>query len=72
MTQDEQDELLIEIRTIVKTMEHRLFGNGQPGEIDKLHALEAWKNRISGAIAILSAGLMLFGGFFIKHLWSGK
>lgn len=68
MSQEEQDELLIEIRTIVKTMEHRLFGNGQPGEIDKLHDLQNWKSKIQGALAVISTTMIIMGGFLIKHL----
>lgn len=51
-------DLLISIATIVDNIEHRLFGNGQPGELDELKdrtvSLEEFKNRVMGALILLS------------------
>lgn len=72
MTQDERDELLIRTATIVEGLDKRLFGNGQPGEIDilrdKIDDIKGWKNKVQGALGVVGAGMTLFGGLLIKHL----
>ena len=44
MTESERDELLIQTATIVKSLDRRLFGNGHPGELEKIRqeALEKY------------------------------
>lgn len=63
MTNDERNDTLVSIQTTVEDMHHRLFGNGQPGIIDRFDArikdLEAQKSRVLGAVTLIkySAGL---------------
>ena len=63
MTKEESAQLAV-IAEGVERLEKRLFGNGQPGEIERLHCrisaqkeridrLEAWKWRMAGAIAVV-------------------
>jgi hypothetical protein len=53
-------------------IEKRLFGNGQKGELDKqddrIAGLETTKNRLLGAIGIISFLLTLTGGTLLAHL----
>lgn len=54
---DEILERLAVIEAIVRRLESRLFGNGQPGEISaikkRVARLESWLWRATGAAAIL-------------------
>ena len=83
MTESERDELLIQTATIVKSLDRRLFGNGHPGELEKIRQealekyeevritaqkLQNWKNGIQGAFAVLTAIISIIGTFLFKHL----
>ncbi len=52
-------ERLAVIEEVVLRLEARLFGNGQPGEVAllkaRVHRIEQWFWRISGAGAVLLA-----------------
>lgn len=73
MTQDEKDDLLIRISTQVEEMHERLFGNGQPGELDKaksrIYDLEEWKNKASGGLVIISILIGVLGVELVKLMW---
>ena len=51
-------DLLLSISSTVESMHHRLFGNGNPGELDTLwkrtDSLQDWKNKVTGALIVLS------------------
>jgi hypothetical protein len=56
MSETSIQERLAAIEAIVTRMELRLFGNGQPGDLEKLHLrvrrLESWFWRAAGAVAL--------------------
>lgn len=66
-THSDTPERLIRIETIVTTLQTRLLGNGQPGELQKLQMrmvdLEAFKSYTKGGMAALSLLVFLLGGF---------
>ncbi len=66
---------LAKIEVIVKDMHTRLFGNGQPGELDKLRdrilPLESHRHQFIGAVGVVSFILLLLGGTFIAHILGG-
>ena len=75
--QDRSDrDLLIEVATIVRKMDQRLFGNGQPGEIDKMNreirSLSSYRNRLVGAIGTVTFLLLVFGGVLLEHIFAGS
>ena len=57
-------ERLAVIEQVVTRLEQRLFGNGQPGEVqiirERVRRLEAWAWRAAGAVAL---ALMLLEAF---------
>ncbi len=63
-------------QAIVIDIHTRLFGNGQPGELDKLDARlkdqERTTNWAKGALAVITGALTLFGGTEIYHILTGK
>lgn len=72
-------DLLIEISAGLKDIRGRLFGNGQPGEIQKLHSrllaaehkvqhLDAYKWLLGGALAVVAFLLGAFGHAVVKEL----
>jgi hypothetical protein len=69
-------DLLIRIATVVESLDHRLFGNGNPGEIDKLRAdqkkTQEFDNKLLGGILVLSFMLTVFGSLLVRHLWMVK
>ena len=56
MSEKSIQERLAIIEEIVLRMEQRLFGNGQPGDLENLHSrvrrLESWFWRAAGAAAL--------------------
>ena len=68
-------DLLIEVATIVRKMDERLFGNGQPGEIDKMNkeirSLTSYRNRIVGAVGTVTFLLLAFGAVLLEHILTG-
>lgn len=63
--EDQQIEDLATTKAIVLDMHHRLFGNGQPGEIQVLRAavteLQAFKNKVYGLVATSGVLTVLMG-----------
>lgn len=83
----EQARELTETAVLVREMHTRLFGNGQPGEIDKLHMkldqhktqndarfenLETWSSRTKGAISVLATILSFLGWPYVVKLFSAS
>lgn len=72
---DTNDELLIRIDQTVSDMHERLFGNGQPGIVQKyderIRELELDKAKTSGAVRVFKylAGSAFLGE--IIHWWRG-
>lgn len=68
-------DLLIEVATIVRKMDERLFGNGQPGEIDKMNkeirSLTSYRNRLVGAVSTVTFILLAFGAVLLEHILTG-
>lgn len=54
-------------------MDTRLFGNGQPGVIDKLSnradSLESTRDRVKGALYVISGAISVLGGTIVAHLF---
>ncbi len=63
-------------QAIVIDIHTRLFGNGQPGELDKLDTrlkdLERTTNWAKGAVAVIVGLVTLLGGTEIYHITTGK
>lgn len=63
-------------QTLVIDIHTRLFGNGQPGELDKLDARLKEQERVinwaKGAVAVILGLLSLLGGTEIYHITTGK
>jgi hypothetical protein len=57
-----------EVRDSFKDLDHKLFGNGQPGEFDKIKSrlshLEHWKWYVMG----FAAAAALLGGSILKGI----
>ncbi len=57
-------ERLAVIESVVLRLEARLFGNGQPGELqmlkDRVTRLEAWIWRAAGAICVAISLIQIF------------
>jgi hypothetical protein len=74
MEQSDHD-VLIEIATTVNAMHHRLFGNGNPGELDeakrRIADLESFKNMLIGALSLLSVITTVSTGTLIYHIILG-
>lgn len=72
MTNQTDRDMLIEVSTLVREMHTRLFGNGQPGEIEKIQkdvkSLDRYRNQVKGAFAIVSFFLIIFGGVLLAHV----
>ncbi len=51
-------ERLAVIESVVLRLESRLFGNGQPGELqslkDRVHRIETWFWRLAGGLCVLA------------------
>lgn len=71
------------IAYMVEDMHHRLFGNGQPGELDRIavrlnvmdeeiEEIKRDKARAKGAIWALSALFTALGGGQLWHIFSKK
>ena len=60
----------------LEKFDHRLFGNGQPGELSqldhRLNVIEEFKSVIKGGFATLSGITALLGGTELYHLIFGK
>ena len=71
MTQDDRD-LLVKTSVMVDEIYRRLFGNGQPGEIDTIRkdvrGLTNYRNRVVGALSVISFLLLAFGGILLAHI----
>ncbi len=67
-------DLLIEVSTLVREMHTRLFGNGQPGDIDRINKevrnLSSYRNKLIGAVTIVAFLLTVFGGVLVAHILS--
>ena len=88
MTQNQQtnDELARTLGRIEATLEkfdetlgrfeHRLFGNGQPGELMKLSSrldiIEEFTSVVKGGFSTLAALVALLGGTELYHLFFGR
>lgn len=75
MTPETEDlvlQKLTGIETRLGTLERRLFGDGQPGELERLRArvrkLEAWFWRCTGAAGVLAL-LHQYGENGLRILW---
>lgn len=69
-------EAVIETRTLVREMHHNLYGNGNPGVLDKhekdISDLKSAKNYIKGAAAVIIALFTAFGGILVNHLLAAR
>lgn len=67
-----RDEQLATIKAVVEDMHHRLFGNGQPGELAELRgrasSLEEFKNKVLGALVIIGTALGIVGTAIFTHI----
>lgn len=67
----DQVQRLARIEAIVEDMHHRLFGNGQPGEVqtikDDVSSLKSSRSWVKGGIAVLG---FLVGADGIAHIRS--
>lgn len=74
MTNQTDRDMLIEVSTLMREMHGRLFGNGQPGEIDKINkevrGLTNYRNRLIGAVSTITFLLLAFGGILLAHILS--
>jgi hypothetical protein len=65
-------DMLIEVSTLVREMHTRLFGNGQPGEIDKINkdvkSLVMYRSRLIGALSVVTFVLLAFGGVLLANI----
>lgn len=65
-------ERLVRVETMLTDTHRRLFGNGQPGEVDVLKervaTLERWMWRVGGALGVLT--FLLHGAESIRQLLS--
>lgn len=72
----EDHDMLVKVSTVVDEIYHRLFGNGNEGELDQIKgrtgSLEEFKNKVLGAVILLSCLLGILGGGFIWHLFGGS
>lgn len=72
MWTNEDHDLLIRVSTVVESIEKRLFGDEDTGELPvmrkRLKVVEDYKNYLFGAIAILSFLMTVFGGMLISHI----
>ena len=73
--EDTNNTTLGRILERVNDMHHRLFGNGQPGEISELRARissqEEFKNKVLGALTIIATGVTIIGAALFQHLLKG-
>jgi len=76
MEQDKFDILLertARIDVVLDRLEHRLFGNGQPGELqtmkDDVYHLKGLEAKGRGAFWIVSVILAVLGSGFVAHLF---
>jgi len=74
MKPDKQSQLLEDvasIKTILDTMNRRLFGNGQPGYIQdmdtRIDVLEKDRAKASGIMWVLGVLFSFFGGAEVLH-----
>ncbi len=72
----QQAQSIARIETLVGQMHDRLFGNGQPGALDKLDArlnkIEAIKAQSQGALYVLYALVTGLAGWLGIHIHLGK
>jgi len=63
---------LVRIETILGRLEHRLLGNGQPGDLqkftDRLNDIDDDRARFKGALWVIGTAVTACGGFLAKHL----
>ncbi len=59
---------LSHIEAVLERVEKAMSGNGQPGLIQRVGSLESWRGYITGATAILTALVAVFGGLLIGKL----
>jgi hypothetical protein len=71
MTTEDHD-LIVRTAAVVEEIHHRLFGNGNPGEIKTIQKdvqeLQDYKSWIRGAFAVVALLITVFGGMLIEHL----
>ena len=75
MTQDheiEYAERLTKIEVMLTEVYHRLIGNGEIGLTTKIDELEKFKNKISGALMIVSVATTILGGALAYHMINYK
>jgi hypothetical protein len=76
MTEVQLTETVVRIDETLSRMYSRLFGNGQPGEIEKhdnrLRDLEEFRSRTYGGLVIVSLLVTLIGGVLLAHLFKGQ
>ena len=76
MSIQKDHDILIRVDSQIEDIHRRLFGNGQPGQIEKLanltSKLEDFKNRFLGALLFLTFSITLLGGIQIYHLLTGR
>jgi hypothetical protein len=73
---EDRDNQLARIVAVVEDMHHRLFGNGQPGELadlkNRASSLEEFKNKVLGALIIIATGITVIGTALFTHLLKGN
>lgn len=69
---EDRDSQIAVIRAVVEDLHHRLFGNGNPGELAELRSrassLEEFKNKILGALVIIATGITIIGTALFTHI----
>jgi hypothetical protein len=73
---DSDRDLLIEIATVCRSMHDRLFGDGETGEIPRIHKqisnLQGYKNRMVGAVGMVTFLVLALGGVVLAHILGSK
>lgn len=60
------------VEQVLLRLEHRLFGNGNPGELAELKSrasnLEEFKNKVLGALTVITLLLGAVGAALFNHI----
>lgn len=72
MSNEDLAIMIARLETTLTRIDHILFGNGQPGELDKMQkrikVTEEFRSSIRGALAVLTFLMTIFGGMVVTHI----